>query len=317
MPDHRREARRNETTGNDPVPLLVYLDVDYVVSASVAIDELGIPSTTVLRSMVLESDSTTRARTGESRFRIPLLEAGGEVHATQEDARQEHVELSLTRLSTFQTVFWRLRTSLLERGLLVQMQEGYPIDDIRHGQMLEAQVRFDPNHGRNAIEMTKFLIELVASAPMLSMDASHRKPVGSQDAKKVKEQLKEIARILDTIDNALSKGDAPVMLPGAIDSHSDWKVVVPVKPAHCQDRSLRLLLLSSFTVVGKVARVFGQEETVSLLPELPEALSQLLAPLTREVTAHLGGESTEGSRLEVAHKVSGPGFVLLPIGIYV
>jgi hypothetical protein len=310
MPNPQVETRRNDTIGNDPVPLLVYLDGDYVVSASVAIDELGIPSTAVLRSMVLDSESTTRARAGKGRLDVPLLEAGVELSGTQEDAREEHVEFSLTRLSTYHAVFWRLRRSLLERGLLVQMQEGFPIENVRHGQLLEVQVQFDPNYGRNAIEMTKFFIELAINSFALVKTEGFPK---GQEANKFKNQLKEMAQILDTIDNELGKGDPPVMLPGSMVSHEEWKVVVPVKPAHCQDRSLRILLLSSFTVVGKVARVFGAGESVSLLPELPEAISELLVPLAKEVTAHLAG----GPRVAVGHKVSGPGFVLLPIGIYV
>lgn len=315
MSDRQVEARRNDTIGNDPVPLLVYLDVDYVVSASVAIDELGIPSTAVLRSMVLESDSTMRARAGKGRLGVSLLGAGVELSGTQEDAREEQVEVSLTRLSTYHTVFWRMRRSLLERELLMQIREKTSIGDVRQGQLLEVQVKFDPNYGRNAIEMTKFFIELAINASALVMAEGFGK---GQEAKKFKGQLnkgqlKEMAQILDTIDNELGKGDAPVMLPGSMVSHEDWKVVVPVKPAHCQDRSLRILLLSSFTVVGKVARVFRPGESVSLLPELPESISELLVPLTQEVTAHLAG----GSRVAVGHEVSGPGFVLLPIGIYV
>lgn len=222
------------------------------------------------------------------------------------------------RIHTPASLFFRLRNQLLAQGLMSIVDEGYEpaVHDL---------VEFTASLSRNPIIQT--MDALISLGEMILLfsddDAKDRSGGGkahgkSKDVEKFRgREIRESQRILDQMkvfQENLKAGDTVDVVAEGIGGN--YRAIITLETEYLNDPTMADLVDGRFNVVGKIMRVAGQGETISLLRK--SALHIMPAPILNTMMAGFRQLSdNQGFNLpKLEWEIDGPAFQVIPIAIF-
>ncbi|OCZ51940.1 hypothetical protein A7D23_12275 [Dehalobacter sp. TeCB1] len=214
---------------------------------------------------------------------------------------QKHVQED--RVFTPASLFSRLRDNLIERKLLVSLDNAFSMEALLPGAFIEFSgiLRKNP-----MVANMEGLIQMMEAALLFTVAPGKQKPKAEQE---VLTQMKKFYSML-TQTGSLDLVSDLVIKP-------EIKAVIPVQLEYFSNQSPADIIDGQFVVIGKVVRYIPEDigESVSLLRGTP--LAYLPEDnLMQFIEAFNTLSSTLSTPSEFTTQIPGPVLLVVPIAIY-
>lgn len=284
----------------------IYLN-EKVVLDMLAIIEDGFSTV----SMVSTSASNGNVSDGKLGFnasvngllsRLLKISLGSSYARKSEGKITESVDVERTH--TIASLFSKFRRYLVDQNLIVEMTDKLSIDKIRPGMFVEAKGKLEKNPLIYLLEELLGVIkfsDIVTEEPQLG----NKKKNGEKQAVS-SNKIKQIEAFL----NMLKTSGAEDLV-----MNNDISIVLPVQEDYLYEGSSAELIGGHFKVLGKIVRVY-ENENVSLVRNTP--LSMLSNNDMQDfLSAFHTRELQQYNIPEMRTEVQAPAVLMLPIAIYV
>ena len=242
---------------------------------------------------------------GQALSSLLKIDLSGEKSGSRTAAGESQV--SEERVHTPASLFYQLRTILLEKDLLkILTAEANP----EPGDIIE----FEASLNRNPIVETIDSFSEMMNIAMVFEDKGHQtskkkgKQEQSSDNRKIKNQM-------DAFSKALKTGDTIDLTAHGLESKH--AAVITIESIYLNDPTMSDIVDGRFKVIGKVIRYIKDDsESISLIRKT--ALSKMPLPLLSQAfgqLSQLGSEQGFGIP-EMSWEIKGPAFQILPISIF-
>lgn len=251
------------------------------------------------------SRGSASASLGLSEALSSLFKIGLKAEMEASGKASTHNSVQEERVHTPASLFYQLRTTLVEKKLLQQVDEG---SQVKAGQIVEFTVKLKRNP---IIEIMDTMTEMMSMAVLFEGEKSN----GSKGGKGKANENAQLKKQMEEFSKALKSGNTVDLT--ASDLPSGHRAVITVESLYLNDPVMSDLVDGEFKVVGKVVRsIEDDSESINLIRKT--ALSRMPSHILGQVFqqfATLG--STQGFDLpELKMEVEGPAIQVLPIAIY-
>ena len=288
----------------------VYLN-QRIVFDLVAMLQGGISTVTRISETNMERANTDRqvgAAFGLTNAFATLLKIDLSANRKQSNSEEGARTSQEERIHTPASLFFELRTLLLEKGLLTEK-----LDEVRHMDFVEFSASLHRNPVIEVVDAMREMMQLATIFAPQAQESQTPKHKNSHPQKGLAttnpmEQIEQFGQ-------TLRSGDTIDLTTNILESHH--RAVLTVETQYLNDPSMGDLVDGTFTVVGKVIRVLKEGEgSVSLIRKTP--LARLPAAVRQQAFSGLNALSkVQGFELpEVVFEIPGPALHVMPIAIY-
>lgn len=295
----------------------VYLN-QRVVFDLVAMLEGGIAA--VNRVVESEGEATESRRkvtgsAGLSNALSQLVSLGLSASTSSGSDSQRGTSIETTRVHTTASLFFTLRRSLVQRGLLRVGMDG---QDPRPGEFFELAVTLHRNpllEGLEAVIEILDLVEVFEPSVESASAASDRSSTRGKKKPRQPTELQQLRGQLDSLVKALKAGGSQDLV--ATVENSDYRAIVGVDDENLEYPAIGSLADGTYRVLGKVIQVrHSRDDSLSLLRKtamrrLPASMLSALRNAFDYLVAHQGFDMPE-----MDTDVHGPVVQLLPVAIF-
>jgi hypothetical protein len=232
-----------------------------------------------------------------------FLNLGLKAGLNQKDTQSMQKHVQEDRVFTPASLFSRLRDNLIERKLLVSLDNAFSMEALLPGAFIEFSgiLRKNP-----MVANMEGLIQMMEAALLFTVAPGKQKPKAEQE---VLTQMKKFYSML-TQTGSLDLVSDLVIKP-------EIKAVIPVQLEYFSNQSPADIIDGQFVVIGKVVRYIPEDigESVSLLRGTP--LAYLPEDnLMQFIEAFNTLSSTLSTPSEFTTQIPGPVLLVVPIAIY-
>lgn len=268
---------------------------------------------TVSRTETSESESMKTKSAISSKFGLAdafgsLLNIKLSAEKAHDQADEAKTTVSEERTHTPASLFVRLRSELLSRGLVVDAIEQMP----EPGQFVEFRASMSRSPLIQGLENVTGLLAMV------DIFAETKSEPGKGGAKSKPESnqlaLNNLAKKLQHLRESLKVGNTEDLVATVVSANK--KVVIPVDRHFLNDETMSDLIDGTFQVLGKVTRVVNEaNDSISLLRKVSVGTAPAVVTGLLQAFANLN-QSAGLTLPPMEVEIRGPAFQVLPIAIF-
>lgn len=286
----------------------IYLDTNTLLDLLASIDG-GFSVVEKVSSRSSESKSTTIEGAGEfgissvlSIFRLDLK--GSAAQSKGDEGSEEH---HTERYHTYGSLLNRLRSNLVEGGLLKEIEDANSWQNIEVSDFIETRGRFVPNTLSDSLQKLVSLLDLLTKVKF--NQNTQTSTAG------VPQDFQQLRDTFETIGKMTENGNFQTYVV-ELTKLSNSKIVMSLFSEYLRDRAGRELPYGEFKVLGKVVRKIDSGPSIDLLKGsvFSAVTDNVLAPLLDA----LKGAGKFGIKLpDIETKISPPILEIIPIAVYI
>lgn len=248
---------------------------------------------------------------------LSLLKISIGASRSKTKAEEGGEERQLDRYHTYGSLLYKLRSDLLQMGLLKSTDKSSEVwRDVKPSDFVEFRGRFRPLSLLESLATMGKILDLVQlfSKPQMLAPKDPK-----TDKKRVRDKIKQFEQIKEILKGMISdleQEDIRTFVVESTDS-SGYKAVVSLFIEYLRDRSLTEISNREFRSIGKVVRsISKQNEVIDLLRGT--ALGGLSDEILTQFTEIFSRAEGHGLRLpQIETKIKAPALEVVPIAIYV
>ncbi len=285
----------------------VYLN-QRIVFDLLAMREGGISHITKVVSSQETSDSEQRrygSEFGLSKALSSLLSISVSGDRTKSKENEVSTRRDEERVHTPASLFYRLRSQLLQDGVLRQVKENTQVE-LHQIVEFKAELRRSP-----LIETIDSMTSLFEMAVLFD---DQKQPQKGQPKPHGKGKSESILDQMRSFGEKLRSGDTVDLVAEGI--RSDTRALITLETEYLNDPTMADLVDGSFKITGKVIRMVDENSSISLLRK--SALSMMPQGILDQMFDAFGTlAKKEGFNIPAAERdLRGPAFQVLPIAIF-